>query len=295
MTNQRLRSKELAGIQYLGLDGITQSCLSALAHLLSDEKNLMKAALLTAGHTHGFVIWTEFEEIIAIKAGFSSGYGGEGPHGLAVSLALLIKHRVDVEEYIVDQLMISRLSASCLLQQDIEHLTHAPPNRPQRWHDYLYEYRTVVDQSGKNLARHYGLLIPFALIDDRIMDLAVNFRDDTDAAIISAFRRLETIFRKRTGLQGEGTRLFANSFSGVDPILQWNVPDEGESKGRAQLFPAVYMAFRNARVHREIEIDIEAALREFLLVNELFRLEAEAMTASELLIAKKENQNLIRN
>jgi hypothetical protein len=291
MKNQRLRSDELAGIQYLGLDGITQSCISALTLLFTREEKLIKAALLTVGQVHGFLVWTESQEIFAIKAGFSSGYGGEGPRGLAVALALLIKHRVDVEEYMVDPLLISRLSASCLLHLDIENIAHASPARPSRWHDYIYEYRTLVDSSGKNLARHYGLSVPFALIDDRIMDCAVSFREDADAAIILAYRRLEDIFRKRTGLKGEGTRLFGNAFSGAEPLLRWDVPDDGESKGRAQLFSAVYMAFRNARVHRELEVDMEAALREFLLVNELFRLEAEARTETQLLAERRSEDN----
>ncbi len=42
------------------------------------------------------------------------------------------------------------------------------------------------------------------------------------------------------------------------------------------------MAFRNARAHREIKPALEAELREFLLVNELYRLEAEAVTEAEL-------------
>jgi hypothetical protein len=280
--SQRLRSKDLAGIQYAGLDGITESCISSIATLFGRVDSMKTAGLLTCGNSHGFLIWTEFDEVIAIKAGFGSGYRGEGPCGLAVALVLLQKHRVQIDEYVVDELLMERLSASCLLQTDIDRLEGTSPVRPQRWHDYVYDYRHLVDEDGGGLARHYSLAIPFGLVDDRIVDLAVDFQRNPDAAIIAAYRRLEDVFRKRTGLAGEGTRLFASAFLGQPPLLRWDVPDEGESKGRAQLFAGAYMAFRNARVHRELKSGAASALREFMLVNELYLLEAEAMTASEL-------------
>lgn len=287
MTNQRLRSDDLAGIQYLGLDGITQSCLTALTSLFGREERLTAADLITCEQTHGLLIWTEFDEVIAIKPGFASGYGGEGPRGLAMALSLLQRHRVEIDEYVVDTLFMARLSASCLLLKDIDHLEQAEPLRPRRWYDYIYEYEHLVENGRDMLAPGYSISIPFGLVDHRIMDLAVEFRTNPDGSIISAFRRLEDVFRTRTGLAGEGTRLFGNAFAGDNPVLRWDVPDVGECRGRAQLFSAAFMAFRNARVHRELHLNMESALREFLLVNELFRLESEAMTESEILLKRQ--------
>lgn len=284
MNNQRLRSSDLAGIQYLGLDGITQSCLAALASLLAREDAITAAAILTCGQAHGFFIWTEFDEIIAIKAGFSSGYGGEGPRGFATALSLLQRHRVEVDEYFVDRFFMARLSASCLLQQDIDHVKKANRLRPRSWYDYIHPFREdVVYRGGEGVQQSYSVSIPFCVIDHRIMDLAIAFRTNPDGTIISAFRRLEDIFRARTGLAGEGTGLLGSAFAGDNPVLRWDVPDPGECRGRAQLFSAAFMAFRNARVHRELELDMKSALREFLVVNELFCLESEAMKESEIL------------
>jgi hypothetical protein len=288
---QRLLSTKLAGIQYLGLDGITAPCVSAIAQLLSGNELISRACLLTCESYHAFLLITEFGAFIAIKAGFGSGYTGEGPTGLANALILLNKHNVEIEEYIVSREFFERVECSCLLQTDIESITTKTPVRPRRWQDYVYDLGLDLYSANAGLARHYPSTIPFALIDKRITDLAMKFRNDEDAAIISAFRRLEDIVRTRTGLAGEGVKLFSRAFLNDEAPLRWNVFDEGESKGRANLFNATFMAYRNARVHREIKSDSLQALREFLLVNELYHLESEALTNEEMEVRQVEESS----
>lgn len=60
------------------------------------------------------------------------------------------------------------------------------------------------------------------------------------------------------------------------------MPDIGEIKGRANLFTGTYMAFRNARAHRESTENYAQMFREFLLVNELYLLESEAIERSTI-------------
>jgi hypothetical protein len=43
------------------------------------------------------------------------------------------------------------------------------------------------------------------------------------------------------------------------------------------MFIGAFLTFRNPRSHREIEVDDRVTLREFLIVNELFLLESEAV------------------
>ncbi len=280
--NQRLLLRELAAIQYIGMDGVTAPCIAAIALQLSrSEERIQKAALLTCGAYHGFLLFTEYDGITAVKPGFASGYSGEGPSGLAAALMLLQRHNVDIEEYIVDQAFFERLGFSCLLERDVTAIKTDVPVRPQRWYDYVHPYCDEPDTEN-GLSNYYPLDLPLGLIDERIVDLALKFRDDEDAAIISAFRRLEDILRKRTGLTGEGANLFSKVFMTDTAPLRWDVMDNGEAKGRASLFSATYMAYRNARVHREVELSSKGAFREFLLVNELYLLEAEAMTEAEL-------------
>jgi hypothetical protein len=61
-------------------------------------------------------------------------------------------------------------------------------------------------------------------------------------------------------------------------MLTWPVNDDGEKNGRANLFTGTFMAYRNPRAHREHSS--EELLAEFLLLNQLYRLEFEAVAVS---------------
>ncbi|WP_425567291.1 TIGR02391 family protein [Sphingomonas rosea] len=58
--------------------------------------------------------------------------------------------------------------------------------------------------------------------------------------------------------------------------LHWPNLSPSEQIGRASLFTGTVSAYRNPRAHRELDDQPDAALRELLLINHLFRLEAEA-------------------
>jgi hypothetical protein len=286
MLKKRLKNipiHDLAAIEYVGLNGITQSCVLAIAQQLSNlTEAIQKVALLTCFSSHAFIVITEYGRIIAVKSGFNSGYRGEGPRGLAASLTLLRQRNLEIDEYVVDRHFFERLEYSCLLQRDVDAIVQGSPVRPNRWYDYIYPYKDYFEEQ-LGLSQYYPSVMPFEIIDERITDLAIKFRGDEDAIIIRAFRRLEDILRKRTGVAGEGASLFSRIFLSENaPVLRWDVPDKAEGKGRGNLFTATYMAYRNARVHREMEPRDDAALREFLLINELFLLEAEALTEAEI-------------
>nr|WP_269117304.1 TIGR02391 family protein [Psychrobacter sp. Ps6] len=117
-----------------------------------------------------------------------------------------------------------------------------------------------------------------ALLDPRLIELALDFDKNPDSAIMSAYRKLESIVKARTGLNNEsGVKLFAKAFQGDDSILCWENLDLGESKGRASLFTSVYMAYRNNRAHQEPRHDLSDDIREFILINQLFVLESESV------------------
>ena len=63
----------------------------------------------------------------------------------------------------------------------------------------------------------------------------------------------------------------------IDPVLDYDVKDKAEQTGRAQLFSAAFMAYRNPRAHRELDHDYVSLHTEFLMLNHLFALERQAV------------------
>lgn len=288
----------LAGIEYHGLPGITSHCLKAIVRLIHFGEIIEEAALLTCENEHAFILMLEHDRPVAIKAGFSSGYPGEGPNGLSLALLLLERHCEEVEEYSVPKDLIDRLNNSSLLKADMDFIKRTRPFRPVRYHDYIFErHHGDTDQSideliskfecgsseviaqpshqDRLLNKLFPKEIPFGIVDDRIVDLVLKFKTDPDSAILTAYKRLEGIIRRKIGgSEKSGSTLISEAFLKDNSPLQWDGEHPSEQKGRAQLFVGSFMAYRNRRAHREIHLDKEDELREFLLVNELYRLES---------------------
>lgn len=282
--NQTLKMESLAGIEYYGTAGITARCLTALTMVIQSGGDIISRAFLLSDidssskcGTHCFLLWPESSDPIVIKSGFSSGYGGEGPRGLSSALQILIRHNIEIKEYTVYSSFIQRADSSCLTQVDLAMFETLQPIRTARYYDYILlreEQRSYDDDLVKAL---FVKNVPFSLIDNRIMDLAIDLRKSPDANLMTSYRRLEDIIRKRTGLEGEsGSKLFSQAFLSNDAPLYWSELPEAEARGRAALFTGVYMAYRNSRAHKENVTTLDDAIREFLLINQLFILENEA-------------------
>jgi hypothetical protein len=283
----KLEMEELAGIQYLGLPGITQSCKEAIMRLLQSRANITKAKILTfsppnvESKAHCFLLAIDNLDHMAIKSGFSSGYPGEGPSGFSYVLQLLKLHGVEIEEYEINKEFQERLDQSALTQSDIESLDQANSIRGPYWRDYISERHANSAESGK-LLEEFLPIIPFAIVDSRIMDLALSFWNGPNDKLRTGYSRLEDVVRRRTASKESAGKLFSIAFQGPNSLLTWNVKDSGEQVGRASLFTAAYSAHRNPRAHREIEDDPSGQLNEFLLLNYLFTLEGEAVLRDEI-------------
>ena len=266
-----------AGIEYVGHAGCTHPCLEAIVRYIHFGDVIPSAYLITHGSDHAFILKNTVDNWIAVKAGFASGYRGTGPHGLAMALILLERHGTDIEELLVDELILHRLDSSSLTNRDVQRIQNTRPVRPTRWRDYIFDLDPHFYDDTNRIRSEYPATIPFALIDDRILDLALDFPDDEDKAVISAYRRLEDIVRRRIGdPHAHGSKLFYKAFSGEPAPLFWEEIDAGEREGRVNLFRGAWMAFRNRRAHREDRDNDHQTLREFLIVNQLYKFEAEA-------------------
>lgn len=268
--------KGLAGIEYHGRGGITQDCLNAIVSIIHFGHRIDSAKLLTHRGRHCFLLTINEFDLVAIKSGFSSGYPGEGPRGLSSAIKLLHRHNVEIYEYSVSDQVIDRVDSSCLLESDIKDLESKRPVLPHRYHDYIIRNPDAPWPNDGHLKQLFPTTLPFGLLDLRLIDLALEFDENSDSAILTGFRRLEDIVRDRAAIQEHGVNVFSKAFQGDTPILAWEDIGAAEAKGRASLFTGTFMAFRNPRAHKELAGNKEKAYREFLLLNELYLLESES-------------------
>jgi hypothetical protein len=225
----------LAGIEYHGVAGSSQDCQLAVLRLLQCGVPLVRARIVTMGNTHCLILTNEVGDMIAVKSGFSSGYGGAGPVCFSVVLQLLHSHHVDIDEWIADQALIARFDESALTADDVDRIAMGNAVQPSQWPKYILDRHREQSRNG-TLWQEFPPLIPFSIIDPRIMDLAISFWDDPDSNLMRGYRRLEDIFRERTGFTEGTTKLFSRVFTGKDAALTWVMPDESERNGRYNSF-----------------------------------------------------------
>ncbi|MEO8514043.1 MAG: TIGR02391 family protein [Ignavibacteria bacterium] len=262
------------GIQYYGLPGTTEECKEAVIRLLQNNKKILKANILSYKNRHCFLFFVDAGDPIIIKSGFTSGYLGTGPNAFSYILQLLDIYNVEIEEYKIKKTLLNRIDNSLMLATDLEELEKSNPVIPTRWYDYIHERDENLMEKGK-LWKEFHPIIPFAIIDARIADLAINFWDNPDEKLLTGYRRLEDIVRNRTGLDEHSTKLFAVAFK---EALEWKKMNAAEQNGRIQLFYSIYTMYRNPRAHKELDkYDNNHLLSEFLLLNHLYKLEDEAV------------------
>lgn len=266
---------EFAAIEYHGISGATQDCLNAVMRLLQFGNEISRTRILTCSNEHGLLLTIDVGDLVAIKSGFTSGYGGEGPRGFSRALELLRAHGSEIEEYDVPSALMQRLDSSALTLGDLAYVDAARPVRPSRLADYVSEKDFDCALSG-TLWRDFPPTVPFAIVDNRIMDLALSFWTGPDDRLLKGYRRLEDLVRRRTGLNERGSKLFSQAFGGKTSVLYWRDITDGEQTGRVNLFTGAYMAHRSSRAHQELNTHPDESLAEFLVLNHLFRLEHKA-------------------
>lgn len=271
-----ISKSKLAGIEYCGIAGSSQDCKNAVMRLIQYGSRISTAKILSCSNRHSLLLTNEVGDITAIKSGFTSGYSGEGPHALSFVLELLHLHSVSMEEFEVKEGILERLDNSALTHSDLELIHQARPILPTRLYEYILNNDWPIKKGG-SLWRQFDPIIPLAIVDTRIIDLALGFLDDPDKNLLAGYRRLEDVIRERTGLKEHGAKLFSQAFLGNAPKLTWKNIAEGEQEARGTLFSSGYRVHRNPRAHRELRDHLDDQLSEFLLLNHLFRLEAEAI------------------
>jgi len=269
-------------IHFVGNDGLTESCINAILRYLQFGDHILKALILTSEQDHALILYIEDDEIVAVRTGFTSGYPGEGPRGLAFVLSLLEKLEITIEEYDVKRNILEKINSGHLSNSELEKIEKLRPIIPIRWKKYIYDHDK--NQLNKEaLLKRFPPVIPFSIIDPRLFDLALSFWDAPGDKIFNGYKKLEDAIREHCHLDEYGSKLFKKAFLGDNSILHWPGLTSGEAVGRANLFIAMYGGFRNRRAHKEVAEDPKSELEEFLTLNLLFRLESRSkMRAKDL-------------
>lgn len=268
-------------IEYLGIAGVTESCLAALRRLIQFGAPIRSARVVSADNSHALFLLIDEADLAIIRAGFTSGFPGEGPAGLAEAIKLIEHQDIPLDEVDVDTACLRRLNNGALTETDLKHIRHGHWPRPSRLYDYQRSARPGQETPG-GLYRRFPVVMPYRILDERLLDVALKFWKDPDAAVLSAFRRLEDVIRTRSGVDEHGAKLFSRAFGGNRAPLRWpDIFHENEVTGRVQLFTGTYMAHRNPQAHAERagDGDVDVMLVPFLAVNHLFLLERRAILA----------------
>lgn len=140
--------RRLVEVQYVGVADRTQSCLDAVRRFVQFRDWLSSATLLTCHDRHGFLLQHEIEGLIAVRAGLTSGYRGEGPRALSRAITLLQHHRIDLDEVEVGHQFLRRLDEGKLTSRDIAQIQAMPRIRPMRLFDYVNAAQPRPDAMG---------------------------------------------------------------------------------------------------------------------------------------------------
>jgi hypothetical protein len=271
-----------AGIEYVGIAGISKDCQDAVLRFIQFGTRITNACILSAEGNHCLLLTLEGGDQVAVKSGFATGYGGEGPRRFSYVLQILDSHGAEIIEHDVERSLLDRIDYSALTRSDLEAVDNTSSVRPSRWHDYVSEEDFESARKGTLWREEFPAVMPFAIIDARIMDLALDFWNSPDNSLLVGYRRLEDIVRERTSIEQHGTKLFSQAFNPSDGALTWEYVDDGERAGRMQLFTGTYGAHRNRRAHKELRTYSEELLAEFLLLNHLYCLERDAVEREDV-------------
>lgn len=276
-SNKLPPSAQPAGIQYVGVAGASKECQDAILQFIQFGTRITHVRILSAGNKHCLLLTLGGVDQVAVKSGFATGYGGEGPRRFSYVLQILDSHGAEIIQHDVAPSLLDKINYSALTRSDLENIENMSRVCPSRWYDYVSDRDFERAREGTLWHEEFPAVMPFALIDARIMDLARDFWNNPDNSLLVGYRRLEDVVRERTTIEQHGTKLFSQAFHPDDGALTWEHVDNGERVGRMQLFTGTYGAHRNRRAHRELQTYSEELLAEFLLLNHLFRLERVAV------------------
>ncbi len=257
----------------------TAESVRAVQSLLQASSRPLKAFILSVVDEscqgkHAVLIDTNRKSYV-VRGGLTSGYCGEGPRGLSWIIELLEEFECYPQDVAVSPALLDRAQNYQLRESDLSSIRDAES------HSATLAYCIPCREDRLSVWDGCSTPLPLALLDRRLLPIAVSFSEDADRALFEGYRRLEHILRSRLrGLRSEAVgsreRLAVLAFSGKTPALYWPNLDEAEATNRFKLFDASFSLFRNPRAHNE-GVSLDHAFEQFMILNLLFKYEAGAV------------------
>ena len=114
------KASKRANVNYVGKEGITRSCRTALERVVETQGNPDEAVIIAHDTSRGFLLIGDNLDVdTVVMAGFGAGYPGEGPDGFAWAKEFLSERDVFLSEVAVDAAFMYRLSERDLRDRDI--------------------------------------------------------------------------------------------------------------------------------------------------------------------------------
>ncbi len=148
-------------IQFVGVTGITHYCVNAVLRYLQFNDNISKVLVISNEQRHALVLYTECDEIIAVKSGFNSWYNGEGPKWLAYILSLLNEKNIEIEEHDVERHIFEKIDSSCLSESELRDIETSSQGGSDHCRNYIYNAYS----NKEILLERFPSVIPFFIID----------------------------------------------------------------------------------------------------------------------------------
>ena len=267
-------------IRYLG-DVYTAPTIQDLQSLLQSGFRPEKAYILSVVDVarqgaHAVLLDSDGKSVV-LRGGLTSGYGGEGPRGLAWVIELLEEVECYPVDVSVSRQVLHRARTCNLRSTDLDAIRNRLPTAG------VDNYRVPPREGRKGIWDGSPCSLPFRLLDPRLLPIAMGFDENPDRAIFEGFRRLEHILRTRLDRGSdadsgrENTRVAAMAFAGKVPALSWPSVSEKDAAERFKLFDSAFALFRNPRAHRE-DAAAEHTFEQFMNLNLLFKYEAKAIS-----------------
>lgn len=264
-------------VDYVNGERTSRGALQALMNALQLQPAVTKVWLLTTDYDHALIVVYQDDKYIAIQGGLSSGRPSEGTKTLSKALAFIDSLGLSIHEILVPFGLMNRLIRGGLTQKDISTLDAGGVGHGH-WPNYILP-EDWESSTTRQLWDTAEPMIPMAIIDPRLRDIAIRFWKSPDSALMDGYRRLECCIRGRIDCNSRGIDIFGKAFGGKQPQLAWQEELGSGDSARQLLFRGVFQAYRNARAHNELQTSPNESLTEFLLLNHLFLLEAAAVNA----------------